>query len=177
LTARRQIEASRANITMAKSGHWPTLDFYGNYYLNRQGSSLNNVDWDAEVALTLPIFTGGITVSKVAEAESLVRQSELALSRIQRTAQQEIRDAYKTLQSDLAQVTVLQEAVVLTEKNYQAELKDYNYGLVTNLDVLAAMSSYQDSLRALDRLKFSVLTDYQHLKAITAQMPEGLEEK
>jgi outer membrane protein len=178
LTAQKQIDATRANITIAKSGHWPTLDFYGNYYLNRQqGSTVNNVDWDAEVALTLPIFTGGITVSKVSEAESQVRQSELALRRIVRAAQQDIRDAYKTLQSDLAQVIALQDAVALSEKNYQAELKDYNYGLVTNLDVLAAMSSYQDSARALDKLKFSVLADYQHLEAVTAQLPEGLEGK
>jgi outer membrane protein len=176
LTAQKQIDATRANITIAKSGHWPTLDFYGNYYLNRQtGSTVSNVDWDAEVALTLPIFTGGITVSKVAEAESQVHQSELALSRIRRAAQQDIRDAYKTFKSDLAQVIAQQDAVVLSEKNYQAELKDYNYGLVTNLDVLAAMSSYQDSVRALDKLKFSVMIDHQHLDAVTAQLPAGLE--
>lgn len=170
LTARKQIEVVRANLDLAKGGHWPSLDLYGNYYLNRTGSSLTNVDWDAQVALTLPIFTGGFTVSKVAEAESQVRQSELTLSRIERTAQEGIRDAYKTFLSDQAQVAALQEAVTLSEKNYQAVLKDYNYGLVTNLEVLQALSSYQDSLRALDRLKFSLSTDYQHLLAVTAKI-------
>ncbi len=168
LAARKKLEVARANIDIVRGGHWPSVDVSGNYYLDRSGS-LSNVTWDAQISLTLPIFTGFITSSKISEAESQFKQSELALRRIQRLAQQDVRNAYQTLKSKLMQVTILQEAAIISEKNYQAVLRDYNYGMVTNLDVLQAMSNYQENIRALDRLKMAVLADVQRLNVVSAK--------
>lgn len=170
LAARQQLEAVRCNVGLASGGHWPSLDLNGNYYLSRTNPDQNPV-WDAQIAMTLPIFMGGTVVSKTREAESQVRQSELALSRLQRAAAEDIRSQYRLLQSDISQWRILDEALQLAQKNYQAVLRDYNLGLVTILDVLQTLTSYQDTLRSVDHLRYAIQNDFERLEALTAQRP------
>ena len=54
---RRQV-AAQENISVARGAHLPSLDLNANRYLERTGS-LENVDWDVQLALTVPIYTGG----------------------------------------------------------------------------------------------------------------------
>ena len=63
----------------------------------------------------------------------------------------------------------LQEAFNLSEKNYQANVKDYKLNLVTNLDVLQALTAYQDTQRSLEKIRYLTKIDYNKLEAAAAQ--------
>ncbi len=171
--ARKQVEAAKENIGLASGAHWPSVDASGNYYFERTGSE-QPVKWDAGIALTLSIFAGGTVLSKTREAESQARQSENALGLLLRQDAQDLRTFYANLNSDLAQTAANAEAADLTEQNYRAVLKDYDLGLVTNLDVLVAMTSSLDAQRSLERSRFTSKLDALRLEAAAMLRPQAL---
>jgi len=169
LAGRKRVEAVRENIAIAKGGRWPSADLTASAYPVRSGS-LKEVRWDAGISLTLPLFTGGAISSRIREAESQLRQAELALQRIRRLDAADIRNAYRLLQASLEQAAALEEASELSRKNYQLILRDYNLGLSDNLDVLQALATDQETRRSLDRVRYAILADYQHLESLAAQI-------
>jgi outer membrane protein len=169
------IKASEEGIGIARGGHLPSVDLLGNYYFTRPGF-LANVKWDFQIALTVPIFQGGIIQSQVRQASSVWKQSELSLSRARRFARQQIESNFHMYEMDSSQVVKLKKAVDLSQKNYQAELKDYRHGLVTNLDVLSALTASQESQRALDRAQYQLKIDYLKLQASAALRPQKIDD-
>jgi outer membrane protein len=168
MAARKKVEAFKSNVSVAKGAHLPSVDLIGNFYIDRPDLHKNG-DWDLAIAVTLPIFMGGIISSNVKTAESQQRQSEIQLSQVQRMALEEIRSLYHNFKSDLAQSVALQEAYRLSEKNYQANVKDYEHNLCNNLDVLQALAAYQDTQRSLEKIRYLTKIDYNKLEAATAQ--------
>ena len=67
--ARQRLTAAQENVAVARGAHLPSLDLVANRYLERTGS-LSNVEWDVQLALTLPLYAGGGTQSRVREAAS-----------------------------------------------------------------------------------------------------------
>lgn len=84
-------------------------------------------------------------------------------------ARQEVRSLYFSYKSDLAQTQALEEAYAIAKQNYDANARDYQSNLVTNLDVLQALSSYQDTQRSLEKIRYLVMTDYNKLEASVAR--------
>jgi len=167
MAARKNVEAFKSNVSIAKGAHLPSVDLIGNYYADRPDPHKNG-DWDLAITVTLPIFTGGTISSNVKTAESQQRQSEIQLSQVQRMALEEIRSLHYNFKSDLTQLAALQEAFNLSEKNYQANAKDYKLNLVTNLDVLQAITAYQDTHRSLEKIRYLTKIDYNKLEAAAA---------
>jgi outer membrane protein len=167
VAAIKNVEAFKSQVYVAKGAHLPSVDLIGNYYGDRPDLKKNG-DWDAAIVVTLPIFMGGIISSNVRTAQSQQRQSEIQLSRVQRMALEEIRSLYHNLKADLSQLKALQEAFNLAEKNYQANIKDYKLNLVTNLDVLQALTAYQDTQRSLEKIRYLTKIDYNQLEAAAA---------
>jgi outer membrane protein TolC len=85
-----------------------------------------------------------------------------------RLAEQDIRTTYQQYQYDGRQLIAYQKAVHLAEKNFQALTQDYDLGLDTNVDVLQALVTYQETQRALNRAVYAVKTDWCTLSALTA---------
>ncbi len=168
MTAKVNVEAFKSNVSVAKGAYLPSVDLIGNFYAARPDLRKNGA-WDVELAVTLPIFTGGIISSNVKTAESQKRQSEIQLSQVERLALEQIRSLHHNLKADLAQLAALEEAFDIAEKNYEANIKDYELNLVTNLDVLQALVVYQDSQRSLEKIRYLSKIDYNKLEAATAR--------
>lgn len=162
--SQKRFAATRENVKIAEGAHLPSLDLNGNYYFERPGY-LNDIKWDVQVALTVPLFAGGSTQSKVREAVSQASQAELNVSQVRRQAEQEVRSLYESVQFGLSQLAALEKSTEAARKSYEAQRGEYKYGLVTNLDVLQALTTYQQNQRALDRARFTVKLDYQRLQA------------
>ncbi len=172
---KKRLAAGQENIAVARGAHLPTLDLNGNYYLDRPGN-LKDITWDVQLALNVPIFAGGSLQSKVREAQSQRAQAELGLEQLRRQAQQEIRTLHQSVLFDRAQLEALEKATEIAEKNYAAQTRDYRLGLVTNLDVIQALTAYLENQRAADRVRYTMKLDYLKLQAATARRLELQEE-
>ena len=167
---RQRLTAAQESIEIAKGARLPSVDLTGNHYLKRTGS-LEDVDWDVGIALTVPLYTGGAIQSQVRSAASQRTQAELGLSQARRLAEQEVRASYRSVEYDRLQIDALSGATEAALKNYEAQVRDYRLGLVTNLDVLQALTALQQNRRALDRVRYASKLDYVRLEAAAARRP------
>jgi outer membrane protein len=172
--AQQRQTAAQENITVARGAFLPSIDLNANRYLERAGS-LENVDWDVQLALTVPLYTGGSLQSQVRAAQSQSTQAELATTRARRLADQEIRSFYQTVVLDRARLDAIEKATETAQRNYETQRRDYRIGLVTNLDVLQALSTYLDNQQALDRVRYNVKLNYLRLQAAAVRRPASVE--
>jgi len=168
--AKQRLVAATEGVSIARGEHWPSVDLNANYYLERPGY-LNDSKWDVQLALTIPIYTGGTISSRVREAGSIRNQAELSQTLMLRQAKQEIRSLYQNVYQDLTQLQALKNATTAARKNYEAQLHDYQLDLVSNLDVIQALTSYQQNQRTLDRARLTSRSDYLQLLASSVQLP------
>ena len=166
----QRLTAAQENVTVARGARLPSIDLNANRYLNRTGP-LRDSDWDVGIELTVPIYTGGQLQSQVREAASQQTQAELSLSQIRRQAEEEIRSAYQSVVYDQLQLVATEKATEASRKNYEVQRHDYRLGLVTNLDVLQALTSFQQNQRSLDLARYTAKLDYLTLQAAAARRP------
>src|SRR5207249_2942002 len=103
-------------------------------------------------------FTGRITQAQVQQARSQQIQAELALARLRRDAQRQVRTAHADLGSSIAQTQAYQKAVELADRNLRLQQREYRLGLINNLELLQSMTDLQQLrqkwLRAKAAAKF-----------------------
>lgn len=163
-------KAAEESVSIARGGHLPSIDLSGNYYFARPGV-LQNVKWDVMLSLTFPIFQGGVISSQTTQAASMQKQADLALAKARRLAREEIETLYASVKSERVQVDKWRKSVEASNKNYQAQLRDYRLGIVNNLEVLQALTSAQSAQRNLDRAEIQYRLDSIRLLAASAQRP------
>lgn len=169
LAASYAVRAADASVSVARGLHWPTADFVGNYYLERPASL---VKWDIALVLSLPLFQGGAVSSQVRQAVSVQEQVTLQESRARRLADQEVRRFYERVASGRVQLQKLTEYAELSRQNHEAIRRDYGNGLVTNLDVLQATTTWQVAQRTKARQAFALVGDYVKLQGAAGQRAE-----
>jgi len=169
-----QLEAADKGVSIAWGAHLPSIDLNGNYYFKRFGF-FDQIPWDVGISLSLPILNGGIISSRVAEAKSKKMQSELALTKAKRAALQEVQSLYATLSADLEQLKALTEAKELNEANFKQQTREYRNGLVNNLEVLQALTAFEESKRSLDRARFQTKIDFLKLETASGKYPKPKE--
>jgi outer membrane protein len=168
--------AAEDGIAVARAGHFPTLGFQGDYYIERTGP-LSNVTWDAMLLLTVPIFEGGAVQAQVDQAASQRDQADFVTSKVDRTAVEQIRQFFENFQGDRNQFHAYKTATELSEKNYEEEVKNFRRGLVTNLDVLTALTTFEESKRSTDKARFAMLQDFADVEAAGAFRPEPVSKR
>lgn len=166
------LEAARLETSFQSAFGLPWIALSGNYYPYRTGSS-SGINWDAGLSLNFKLFDFGDTGASVKEAQYKEKEAELNLAKKKRQAESEVRSAYGILKSLVAQVKILENAVEMNGKNYLEQKKDFEFSLVTNLEVLQAMNSLQNAKSGLDRSKLDLLLARAKLLALSALLPEG----
>lgn len=165
---RREMEAAREGVAAAKAGRGPSVDVSANYYAERPGINAD-VDWDVQLSVKQPLYTGGLVQAQIGEAAAQRNAKALELEQARKEAERDIRSLHKTLQANLEQIDRLAAATDLTQRNYQLLLKDHRGGLATNLDVLQALANVYQTQRALGRARYAAKYNYAALQAIAAR--------
>ena len=168
--AKARTQSAESHISSARAGHFPSVDVGANYYPTREGAR-KDMNWDIGITLTMPIFTGGLVNAQMREASAVKTEADYLLASSKRRAETEIRTAYNSLVSAIDQIKALESALKFTEQNYQEQTKNYKFSQATNLDVISALNTYQETKRSFDRTRYQALLYWAQLKATTAQIP------
>lgn len=148
-----QVESADANIATARSGHWPTLYLGGGYSDGKTwgertfsasalpGAVTNPIESESRgpqigVTLSVPIFSGGATQSRVRQA---VAQRDVASDQLEqqrRGLERSTRNAYQTLVAGVSEVEARRLALVSAQAAYDASQVGLEVGTRTVLDVL-----------------------------------------
>lgn len=159
ILAARQAQVSQSlRVAIAKGGLFPSLDLTGSWYTLRSGA-LANVDWEALLRLDVPLFQGGGARGRVAEEQARLRESELAVALVTRQAETLVRTRYEAASSSIKQAAAFAEAFEKAAKSYRMQMRDYQYGLVNNLDVIQALLNMLDVKQGMDAARMQALRD------------------
>jgi outer membrane protein len=176
-TDRPDIAAARENERLAK-GQWkyekgarlPRVDMEANYYPYRVGF-LSDIDWDVTFNLNLPVFQGGTTRGRIKEAKAAFQQSCLGHEETVRRSETEVKRAYYNLVAAKSREGALSRAEQLSGWNYGAQTKEYELGLVNNLDVIQSLSDWQSRRLEHNLSHFETKLAYLELLLAAGDMP------
>ena len=150
ISSRLAADIARDNVRIAFGGHLPSIDLvagrsynYTSSDQNFSGQEFSNVDSkvnDRQIGLqlTVPIFSGGFTQSKVRQSEYQWQAAKEAVVQSSRATERLARDAYLGVISGIARVQALRQALESNQTSLKATEAGYDVGTRTSVDVLNA---------------------------------------
>ncbi len=139
--------ARQLERVVAERERWPYISLEGNYY-PYEDPDLNR-DWDLLLRFDIPIFEGGAISARVSRSEAELQKLNLALAEARRIAERDVRTSFTRCRASVAQVAALEKQVEAAKRNLDSQRRDYELGVVNNLDVLSAIRAVQDAARDL----------------------------
>jgi len=153
VSSRLDEQIARDEISFRRNGHYPSIDlvastgsFDSKAERNVDGGPFDPADSEGDrdtisVQVTLPIFAGGRTSSRVREAVYLHRASYEQLQRVTRATERATRDAYLGVLSEISRVKALGQAVESSTTALEATQAGFDVGTRTIVDVLNSQRS------------------------------------
>jgi outer membrane protein len=172
--ADQEVERNRA-------GHHPTVDAVAGYNINNN-QSFGTGKIDTKIAsigleLNLPIYQGGLTSSRVREAVANQEKARQDVEVATREAGLQARQAWLNVNSGVARVRALEQALVSTQAQLDSTKLGLEVGVRTNLDVLNAEQQVLSAQRDLAGARYASLLAGLALKAAIGSLsPEDLAE-
>ena len=135
-------QAAEANIGYARSGYYPVLSGFASY--NWAGETTSNMDhsWNAGVLLTVPLFSGFLTVHQAAEARSNLYILKANEESLRQQIQLDIRQAYLNLQAAEASIATAELASAQAKENLDLANGRYSAGVGSPIEVSDAFATY-----------------------------------
>ena len=165
-SAKLNLESSMDGITIAQSGHWPSLSAFGS--VTWLGSKLSELDnsrrFSAGLSLNFPIFLGWSVSNRVQFAEVDAKNSEIELNDLERNIKRELRSTFLDIQAALKGLNVSENNVAAANENLKIEEEKYSLGAGKLLDVLIANSQYTTALTDLINAQFAYIVLSEQLK-------------
>ena len=163
-----QVKSAEADVSVARAGHLPTLYLGADYSDSKTisgGTTLNengfasNGSRGSSVGLTLsvPIFSGGATQSRVRQA---LAQRDVARDQYEqqkRAVERNTRNAYQTLVAGVSEVEARRLAVVSAKSAYDASQVGLEVGTRTVVDVLINQQNLFNAQQAYALAKYNFL--------------------
>lgn len=137
--------AAKNNLLAAKGARYPVISAEVSYYAYENPNIPR--DWEAFLRFDLPLFEGFKIDAKIAEQEQLLTQAKLKAREIRRKSEEEVRSAYAKMVAAREESKKLLELLAANRKNYDSQRKDYELGVVSNIDVLQALRHLHDGER------------------------------
>jgi len=169
-----QVQSAESDINTARAGHLPTLYFNGGYDKNANwGDSTftsTNPPFSSTfpsgsesrgptfgVTLSVPIFSGGETQSRVRQAIAQRDISADELEQQKRGLERNTRNAYQTLVAGVSEVEARRLALVSAQSAYDASQVGLEVGTRTVIDVLINQQNLFNAQREYALAKYNFL--------------------
>jgi outer membrane protein len=176
VAARLNVDVATGSVKIAQSGHMPSVDLFAqrnqssfdttqtNNGITGPADSDDTVD-TIGVQVVIPIFSGGVTSSRVREQVYLQRAERERLDGSMRAAERETRDAYLGVIAEKAGVKALQQSVKSNQTALEATEAGFEVGTRTTVDVLDARRRLFEAQRDYARSRYDYLINTVRLKA------------
>jgi outer membrane protein TolC len=159
LRLRKALESAQANVGAQRSAHRPNVDLVANVdrsQLHTNGTSSQSPSAGLGVRMNVPLYSGGITKSRVNEAQAQVERAQAELQDAENTLQSEIIKAYADLERAQLQLAANVAALAISQSALDATVKAFNAGVRSNIDVLNAQQQTFTSRREAARSRVAI---------------------
>lgn len=183
-----QVAVAKANLELAakevernRYAHYPTIDAVASSNFNYQGSSTfglaqNQTTSIVGLQLNYPLYQGGALSSRVREAIANKTKAEGDFENARRTVAQATRQAFLAVNSGLAEIEALKQAVASNQLSVDASKLGQEVGVRTQVDVLNAQQLLYSAQRDLAQAYYNTIIAQLRLKAAVGRLlPTDLE--
>ena len=151
ISSRLQSDQARENVQVAFGGHLPTIDIVATRdHSDGKGDAQfdpslplihapsDSSDKTYGLQVTVPLFSGGLTQSRVRQSQYQWIAAKERVTRTSRATERAARDAYLGVISNMARVEALRQALESSQTSLKATEAGYEVGTRTSVDVLDA---------------------------------------
>jgi outer membrane protein len=186
IASRMASDIAHDNLLTAYGGHLPTVNVnvsrnwaleHGNYgnsgaigeaavisTINGLPTAVDTNDVFWSIGVQVPLFTAGLTQSKVRAARYTWDAAKAGLDYTSRQTEEQTRDAYQGVISQIAQVQALKQAVESDRIALQATEAGYAVGTKTVVDVLTTRAALLQDDTNYALAKYAYLNDIVALR-------------
>lgn len=139
-----RIKSTESSIKLAKSGWYPQINLFANYYYSKPNSrivpSLNEfkATWDLGVNFSFDIWNWKITSYQTEQSKANLEQTKLSLGQIQDGIVLEVNQSYLTSLKNKEKIKLSEYTVEQASENMRVTYEKFKSGLVLNSDVIDA---------------------------------------
>jgi outer membrane protein len=127
-------------------------------------SQEQETDKSISLQVTVPIWSSGLTHSRVKQSEYRWQAAKQRLERVSRETERSARDAYLGVLSEISRVQALKQALESSATALRATEAGYDVGTRTAVDVLAARQNLVASQTAYARSRYDYMLNVLILK-------------
>lgn len=172
------LAVARKEVDKSQAQHLPTLDLVLSRQANFSSGSLSSPadlatrvhQQQVGVQLTVPLYSGGSTQSRVREMLALQDKAGEELRQAQRLVASQVRQTHAGVLNGQAQVEALQEAAQAAQEAVEANKIGFRIGTRINPDVLNAEQQLYITLRDLTRARIDTIMQGLKLKAAAGRL-------
>lgn len=171
---RAAFDIAAKEIDRTRAGHLPTLDLTGSYFNAPNTASAVSTKEQTAVGLvlTIPLFSGGATQSRVREALSNKDRAEQDLERTRRAVAQSVRQSFLGVTNGAAQVKAFEAALVSNQSSLDSTILGREVGVRTGVDVLNAQQQLFQARRDLQQARYNTILSQLRLKSAAGRLAE-----
>lgn len=166
-SAQYNFEAAQKQVSIDRSGHYPSLDLSAEYSDTSNDSDISGRDTEdtsLTLQLNIPIYSGGSTSANTRQSIALKEQARALRDKAHRTAVQLSRESYLGVTTSIAEVNAFKQALISTQTAYEATQAGFEVGTRTAVEVLAALREQYRAERDYARARYTYILNMLRLK-------------
>ncbi|HFG1720348.1 TPA: outer membrane channel protein TolC [Vibrio cholerae] len=177
LAARISQDVARDNISLASSGHLPSLTLNGDYnYADNRNSNASSPsdynDFKIGVNLKVPLYTGGKTTSLTKQAEFAYVAASQDLEAAYRSVVKDVRAYNNNINASIGALRAYEQAVISAKSALEATEAGFDVGTRTIVDVLDATRRLYDANKNLSNARYDYILSVLQLRQAIGTLSE-----
>ena len=174
LTSRIGQDIARDNISLADSGHLPTLSFESGYQYDDTSSQMkpDQGNLSAGIKIDLPVYTGGNTTSQVKQAQYRYVSASEDLEAQYRLIVKDVRNYYNNINATIGSINAYKQSVVSAKSALEATEAGFDVGTRTIVDVLDSTRSLYSANSELANARYDYILAQLQLKQAVGTLNE-----
>ncbi len=194
ISARLATDIAKQDVSVARAGHLPSFDIVASRQdqdfdgtqvgRNAVGESTPRSPADQTqtndsigIQVTVPIYSGGATSSRVRQRVYLHRAARERLERTNRETERAARDAYLGVLSEMSRVRATSQALESSRTALQATEAGFEVGTRTTVDVLQSRRQLFDAQTNYSRSRYDYILNVLQLQLATGTLDRADLEK
>ena len=174
IAARSELEASRADIRVARAQYWPSLRATGGYDWSAVDFPADDRSWNFRLTASLPVLNGLGREANMARTRTGERIAEARARDAALAARIAAEDAAREIGSADRRVTIATRAVTLAREDLRVQEQRYQIGAATILDLQTSQVALADAEVALVRARQGLGVAVAHLEAVLGEPLAGV---
>jgi len=152
--ARSQLKSAESRVEIARADRRMQVDLLANTQTRRGDDWEGRDDWDIGVAISIPLFDGGVRRSRIDQANAQLLRARQVLQNTLNEVRTEARAALGSLNTAGAQVEAARQAVDEAQEAMRIEALRYGAGRSTVTNLLSAESASWSAIASLNQANF-----------------------